>query len=40
MMLEIKMVNTSERFSDLFSFKNIILAFLVLEILFFSNEEF
>ena len=40
MMLEIKMVNSSERFSDLFSFKNIILGFLVLEILFFSNEEF
>ena len=39
MMLEIKMVNTSERFLDLFSFKNIILLFLVLEILFFSSEE-
>lgn len=40
MMLEIKMVNTSERFRDLFSFRNIILAFLVLEVLFFSSEEF
>ena len=39
MMLEIKMVNSSERFSDLFSFKNIILVFFVIEILFFSNEE-
>lgn len=39
MMLEIKMVNSSERFIDLFSFKNIILVFLVLEILFFSSEE-
>jgi NADH:ubiquinone oxidoreductase subunit 6 (subunit J) len=40
MMLEIKMVNTSERFRDLFSFQNIILAFLVFEVLFFSSEEF
>lgn len=40
MMLEIKMVNSSERFLDLISFKNIILYLLVLEVLFFSNEEF
>jgi len=39
MMLEIKMVNSSERFSDLFSFKNLILLFLVVEILIFSTEE-
>jgi NADH-quinone oxidoreductase subunit J len=39
MMLEIKIINTSERFKDLFSFRNIILAFLVLEVLFFSSEE-
>jgi len=39
MMLEIKMINSSERFLDLFSFKNIILLFIVLEVLFFSNEE-
>jgi len=40
MMLEIKMINTSERFRDLFSFRNLILGFLVLEVLFFSFEEF
>jgi NADH-quinone oxidoreductase subunit J len=39
MMLEIKMVNSSERFSDLLSFKNLILLFLVLEVLVFSTEE-
>ena len=39
MMLEIKMVSSSERFSDLFSFKNIILLFLVFEVLFFANEN-
>ena len=40
MMLEIKMINTSERFRDLFSFRNLILSFLVIEVLFFSFEEF
>jgi len=39
MMLEIKMVNVAERFIDLFSFKNLILAFLLLEVLLFANED-
>jgi NADH:ubiquinone oxidoreductase subunit 6 (subunit J) len=37
MMLEIKMVSGSERFLELFSFKNIVMVFLVLEILIFAN---
>ncbi len=40
MMLEIKMINFSERMKDLFSFKNLILAFFLVEVLNFTNEEF
>ena len=39
MMLDIKIANVAERFSDLFTFKNIILSVLLLEFLFFVNEE-
>jgi NADH:ubiquinone oxidoreductase subunit 6 (subunit J) len=39
MMLEIKMVNVSERFRDLFSFRNLILAFLVIEVLLLSSSD-
>jgi NADH:ubiquinone oxidoreductase subunit 6 (subunit J) len=40
MMLEIKMVNVSERFRDLFSFRNIIISFLLLEVLLLTGEDF
>jgi NADH:ubiquinone oxidoreductase subunit 6 (subunit J) len=40
MMLEIKMINFSERIKDLFSFRNLILGFFLLEVLNFSNEDF
>lgn len=40
MMLEIKMVNISERFRDLFSFRNIIIGFLLLEVLLLTGEDF
>jgi NADH-quinone oxidoreductase subunit J len=39
MMLEIKMVNVAERFRDLFSYRSLILAFLLLEILLLSGED-
>lgn len=40
MMLEIKMLSVVEKFKDLFSFINIVLAFFFLEILFYGNIEF
>ncbi len=40
MLLEVKMINVVDRFRDLFSFKNLFLAFLFLEILLFLNEGF
>ena len=36
MMLEIKMINTAERFRDLFSYRSLIIAFFLLEILLLS----
>lgn len=39
MMLEIKMVNVAERFRDLFSYRSLILAFLLLEVLLLSSED-
>jgi NADH:ubiquinone oxidoreductase subunit 6 (subunit J) len=39
MMLEIKMVNVSERFRDMFSYRNIVAGFLLLEVLLLSTED-
>jgi NADH:ubiquinone oxidoreductase subunit 6 (subunit J) len=40
MLLEVKIINVVDRFRDLFSFKNLFLGFLFLEILLFLNEGF
>ncbi len=40
MMLEIKMINFSERIKDLFSYQNLILAFLLIEVLNFINQDY
>lgn len=39
MMLEIKMVNSSERFKDFFSIRNLILGILLLQVLFFVSDD-
>lgn len=39
MMLEIKMINTVEKFTDLFSYKNLLLYFILSIILFYSGEN-
>ncbi len=40
MLLEVKIINVVDRFRDLFSFKNLFLGFLCLEVLLFLNEGF
>lgn len=40
MLLEVKIINVVDRFRDLFSFKNLFLGFLLLEVLLFLNEGF
>jgi len=39
MMLELKMINVSERFSDLFNYKNIIIPSLLVEILLLEQAD-
>ncbi len=40
MLLEVKIINVVDRFRDLFSFKNLFLGLLLLEVLLFLNEGF
>lgn len=40
MMLDIKILNTTQSIKDFFSYKNIVLAFILIELLLFLNEDF
>lgn len=39
MMLDIKIINTGQKFKDFFSYKNIIIALILIELLYFLNED-
>ena len=39
-MLELKMVNVSRQFRDIFAFRHLVLGFLIIEVLFLMGQEF